>query len=137
MLSIMKCPVRLLLKKQTHYVLFCPAAAVANILADIPFSAVQVFIYNLIIYFMSNLSRPAGGFFTYHLFVCSSSSLTGRFLTVPYTVLHQLCRVWYAIQHQYSRSQIVDIGHSFRGYLGERVHGNRGTFLSTHHYGTS
>ena len=61
---------RPILKKQTNYALYRPAAvAIANTLSDIPFSAVRVFVYNLIIYFMSDLARNAGGFFTYHLFV--------------------------------------------------------------------
>ena len=55
---------------QTSYALYRPAAvAIANTLSDIPFSAIRIFVYNIIIYFMSNLSRSAGGFFTYHLFV--------------------------------------------------------------------
>ncbi|KAI0375499.1 hypothetical protein BV20DRAFT_1073696 [Pilatotrama ljubarskyi] len=61
---------RPILKKQTSYALYRPAAvAIANTLSDVPFSAVRIFVYNLIIYFMSNLSRSAGGFFTYHLFI--------------------------------------------------------------------
>ncbi|TBU62153.1 ABC-transporter [Dichomitus squalens] len=61
---------RPILKKQTNYALYRPAAVViANTLSDIPFSAVRVFVYNLIIYFMSDLARNAGGFFTYHLFI--------------------------------------------------------------------
>ncbi|KAI0673630.1 ABC-2 type transporter-domain-containing protein [Trametes maxima] len=61
---------RPILKKQTGYALYRPATvAIANTLSDIPFSAVRVFIYNLIIYFMPNLSRSAGGFFTLHIFV--------------------------------------------------------------------
>ncbi|OBZ78638.1 Brefeldin A resistance protein [Grifola frondosa] len=60
---------RPILKKQTGYSLYRPAAvAIANTLADIPFSALRIFIYDLIIYFMSNLARSAGGFFTYHMF---------------------------------------------------------------------
>ena len=61
---------RPIIKKQTGYSLYRPAAiAIANTLADIPFSAVRILIYNIIIYFMSGLKRSAGGFFTYHLFV--------------------------------------------------------------------
>ncbi|CCM03667.1 uncharacterized protein FIBRA_05811 [Fibroporia radiculosa] len=61
---------RPILKKQTGYSLYRPAAiAIANTLADMPFSALRIFLYNVIIYFMSNLARSAGGFFTYHLFV--------------------------------------------------------------------
>ena len=43
--------------------------SIANMLADIPFSATRVFIYNVIIYFMTHLHRSAGGFWTYHLIV--------------------------------------------------------------------
>ncbi|EMD42318.1 hypothetical protein CERSUDRAFT_79900 [Gelatoporia subvermispora B] len=60
---------RPILKKQTNYSFYRPAAIViANTLADIPFSAVRIFIYDLIIYFMAGLARSAGGFFTFHLF---------------------------------------------------------------------
>ncbi|KAF8511207.1 ABC-2 type transporter-domain-containing protein [Gautieria morchelliformis] len=57
------------LYKQTNYGFYRPAAiAVANMLADLPFSTTRLFIFNVIIYFMTNLSRSAGGFFTFHLF---------------------------------------------------------------------
>ncbi|THH33132.1 hypothetical protein EUX98_g1017 [Antrodiella citrinella] len=60
---------RPILKKQTGYSFYRPAAiAIANTVADIPFSAVRILIYDIIIYFMAHLSRSAGGFFTYHLF---------------------------------------------------------------------
>jgi len=45
------------------------AYPIANMLADIPFSATRVFIYNVVIYFMTRLDRSAGGFWTYHLIV--------------------------------------------------------------------
>ena len=45
------------------------AFPIANMLADIPFSATRVFIYNVTIYFMTDLDRSAGGFWTYHLIV--------------------------------------------------------------------
>jgi len=61
---------RPVVKKQTEYGLFRPSAVVmGNIFADLPFSASRVFIFNVIIYFMSGLSRTAGGFWTFHLFV--------------------------------------------------------------------
>jgi ATP-binding cassette subfamily G (WHITE) protein 2 (SNQ2) len=44
------------------------AIAVANTLADVPFSAVRVLIFNIVVYFMSGLYRSAGAFFTFHLF---------------------------------------------------------------------
>ncbi|EPQ60137.1 hypothetical protein GLOTRDRAFT_67504 [Gloeophyllum trabeum ATCC 11539] len=61
---------RPIMKKQTAYSFYRPAAiAVANTLSDIPFSAIRILIYNIIIYFMSNLHRSAGGFFVFHLFI--------------------------------------------------------------------
>ncbi|KAI0321644.1 ABC-2 type transporter-domain-containing protein [Amylostereum chailletii] len=60
---------RPIMKKQTGYGLYRPAAIqIANTLADIPFSATRILIYNIIIYFMAHLDRSAGGFFTFHLF---------------------------------------------------------------------
>lgn len=45
------------------------AYPIANMLADLPFSATRVFVYNVVIYFMTHLHRSAGGFWTYHLVV--------------------------------------------------------------------
>ncbi|KAH9027669.1 ABC-2 type transporter-domain-containing protein [Lactarius hengduanensis] len=59
---------RPIIKKQTGYGFYRPAAIqIANTLADLPFSASRVLIYDIIIYFMTHLSRSAGGFFTFHL----------------------------------------------------------------------
>lgn len=44
------------------------AIAVANTLADLPFSASRILVFNIIIYFMSGLHRSAGAFWTFHLF---------------------------------------------------------------------
>lgn len=73
--------------KQIGYGFYRPAALVfANFFSDIPFSAVQVFIFDVIVYFMPDLwvisldlayvlphvalrARSAGGFFTFHMFV--------------------------------------------------------------------
>ncbi|KAJ7610902.1 ABC-2 type transporter-domain-containing protein [Roridomyces roridus] len=60
---------RPILQKQTAYSMYRPSAiAVANTLADVPFSAVRIFLFNLVVYFMTGLDRSAGGFFTFHLF---------------------------------------------------------------------
>lgn len=60
---------RPILRKQTGFGFFRPAAmVVANTLADLPINAIRVLLYNIIIYFMSGLSRSAGGFFTFHVF---------------------------------------------------------------------
>ena len=60
---------RPILHKQTAYGFYRPGAtALANTLADLPFSASRIFIFNVITYFMPHLSRTAGGFFTFHLF---------------------------------------------------------------------
>ncbi|KAG8926047.1 hypothetical protein FRC00_003339, partial [Tulasnella sp. 408] len=49
--------------KQTGYKLFRPGAlSFANTLADLPFSAVRVLLFNIIVYFMTGLRRNAGGY---------------------------------------------------------------------------
>ncbi|KAF9270866.1 hypothetical protein L218DRAFT_889741 [Marasmius fiardii PR-910] len=60
---------RPILYKQTNYGMYRPSAvAIANTLADIPFSALRVLLFNICVYFMSGLTRSAGAFFTFHLF---------------------------------------------------------------------
>lgn len=59
----------LVLYKQTAYGFYRPAAiAIANMLSDVPFSASRLLLFNVIIYFMCNLHRSVGAFFTFHLF---------------------------------------------------------------------
>ena len=43
------------------------AFPLANLLSDLPFSAVRIFTYNVTIYFMTGLHRSAGAFWTFHL----------------------------------------------------------------------
>ncbi|KIK62247.1 hypothetical protein GYMLUDRAFT_42191 [Collybiopsis luxurians FD-317 M1] len=60
---------RPILRKQTSYSMYRPSAiAIANTLADIPFSAVRILLFDICVYFMSNLNRSAGGFFAFHIF---------------------------------------------------------------------
>lgn len=60
---------RPILKKQTNYGFYRPGAiSLANLFADIPFSATRILIFNIIVYFMTNFHRSAGGFFTFHIF---------------------------------------------------------------------
>ncbi|KAJ6623061.1 ABC-2 type transporter-domain-containing protein [Mycena sp. CBHHK59/15] len=60
---------RPILRKQTSYSMYRPSAiAVANTFADLPFSATRVLLFNIPVYFMTNLNRSAGGFWTFHLF---------------------------------------------------------------------
>ncbi|TFY82436.1 hypothetical protein EWM64_g1573 [Hericium alpestre] len=58
-----------ILRKQTNYSLYRPSAvALGNTLADIPFSAVRIFLYDIIVYFMAHLYRSGSAFWTFHLF---------------------------------------------------------------------
>jgi len=86
--------------KQIGFGFYRPAALVfSNFFSDIPFSAVRVFIFDVIVYFMPDLwviflslacvlphftlrARSAGGFFTFHLFVyLSYLAMQGFFRT--------------------------------------------------------
>ncbi|KAJ7755026.1 ABC-2 type transporter-domain-containing protein [Mycena maculata] len=60
---------RPILRKQTSYSMYRPSAiAIANTIADLPFSAARILIFNIVVYFMTHLDRSAGGFWTFHLF---------------------------------------------------------------------
>ncbi|TFK26768.1 ABC-transporter [Coprinopsis marcescibilis] len=60
---------RPIVRKQTDYSMYrASAISLANLLADMPFSASRVLMYNIIVYFMAGLHRSAGAFFTFHLF---------------------------------------------------------------------
>ncbi|KAH7930451.1 hypothetical protein BV22DRAFT_1028421 [Leucogyrophana mollusca] len=61
---------RPIVNKQTIYGFYRPSAVViGNALADLPFSATRVLIFDIIVYFLPHLARSAGGFWTFHLFV--------------------------------------------------------------------
>lgn len=74
---------RPILRKQTGYSLYRPSAySLANMLADIPFSAARIFIFNIVVYFLTGLHRSAGAFWTFHLFVYTTFiTLQGLFRT--------------------------------------------------------
>ncbi|TFY82670.1 hypothetical protein EWM64_g1346 [Hericium alpestre] len=75
---------RPILRKQTGYGFYRPAAIqIANTVADLPFSAIRILVYDIIIYFMSHLSRSAGGFFTFHLInYCAFLAMQGFFRSI-------------------------------------------------------
>ena len=53
---------------QTSYRLYRPSAvALANIVADLPFSASRILLFDIIVYFLSGLHRSAGAFWTFYL----------------------------------------------------------------------
>jgi ATP-binding cassette subfamily G (WHITE) protein 2 (SNQ2) len=59
---------RPVIRKQTDYGFYRPAAyQIANALADLPFSATRILVFDIIVYFMSHLHRSAGRFFAFHL----------------------------------------------------------------------
>lgn len=56
--------------RQTGYTLYRPAAlGISSILADLPFSSTNNFLFSIIIYFMTGLARTPGAFFTFYLYV--------------------------------------------------------------------
>ena len=92
---------RPIIRKQTGYGFYRPAAyQIANALADMPFSATRILIYDIIIYFMTHLDRSPGSFFTFH-FVNYIAFLTmqGFFRTIGlfFSNYHSAFRVAVAI----------------------------------------
>lgn len=60
---------RPILQKQTEYSFYRPSAlALANLIADLPFSSLRILLFNIVVYFLTGLHRSASAFFTFHLF---------------------------------------------------------------------
>lgn len=103
---------RPILKKQTRFSFYRPSATViANTVADIPFSFIRITIYNIIIYFMANLDRSPGAFFTFELLVCgiaqSSQSATDGSRLVVHRILD------HARFLPYIRSDVLELRRCF------------------------
>ncbi|KAI0129751.1 ABC-2 type transporter-domain-containing protein [Xylariales sp. AK1849] len=59
---------RPIVEKQSRYALYHPSAeAVASMLTDMPYKILNTIIYNLVLYFMTNLRREPGAFFFFLL----------------------------------------------------------------------
>ncbi|RDA82442.1 hypothetical protein CP532_4514 [Ophiocordyceps camponoti-leonardi (nom. inval.)] len=59
---------RPIVEKQSRYALYHPSAeAIASMLCDLPYKIVNSIIFNLILYFMTNLRREPGAFFFFLL----------------------------------------------------------------------
>jgi ABC-type multidrug transport system permease subunit len=71
---------------QTSYSLYYPSAlALGNALSELPFSAVRVLLFDVIVYFMANLHRSGDAFWTFHLFnYMAFLSIQGLFRTLGY-----------------------------------------------------
>jgi ATP-binding cassette subfamily G (WHITE) protein 2 (SNQ2) len=61
-----------IINKHRQYAFHRPSALwVAQIFVDAIFAAVQIFVFSVIVYFMTNLARDAGSFFTFFLLLVS------------------------------------------------------------------
>lgn len=80
---------RVIMYKQVNYRFYRPGAlAVAQTLADLPFNALQIMLFVIIIYFMAGLYASAGAFFTCYLFVFSTYLTMSAFFRVLGTATH-------------------------------------------------
>ncbi|KAH7020916.1 ABC-2 type transporter [Microdochium trichocladiopsis] len=61
---------RPIVNKHKAYAFHRPSALwIAQIFVDAAFSAVQILVFSIIVYFMTNLTRTAGAFFTFYLMI--------------------------------------------------------------------
>ncbi|KAJ2898271.1 putative brefeldin a resistance protein [Zalerion maritima] len=69
---------RPIVNKHKAYAFHRPSALwIAQIIVDQAFAATQIFVFSVIVYFMTNLVRSAGGFFTFYLMIfCGNIAMT-------------------------------------------------------------
>lgn len=65
------CPIRLPSLRLTYNEYRPSALWIAQIIIDLLFSAVQILVFSIIVYFMCGLVRDAGAFFTFYLMIVS------------------------------------------------------------------
>ncbi|EHL03106.1 putative ABC transporter G family member 11 [Glarea lozoyensis 74030] len=75
---------RPIVNKHKAYAFHRPSALwIAQILVDVAFSAVQIMVFSIMVYFMCGLVRDAGAFFTFYIvIVCGYLAMTLFFRTV-------------------------------------------------------
>ncbi|KAH8686519.1 ABC-2 type transporter-domain-containing protein [Ilyonectria robusta] len=80
---------RPVVQKHNRYAFYHQSAqAIASYIIDLPYKTVNMFVFNLMIYFMSNLRREPGAFF----FFCLTTYLTTLVMSLLYRTLACLTR---------------------------------------------
>ncbi|KAH6884150.1 ABC-2 type transporter-domain-containing protein [Thelonectria olida] len=80
---------RPIVEKHNRYALYHQSAqAIASYLIDIPYKTANMFTFNLVVYFMTNLRRDAGHFF----FFCLTTYLTTLVMSCIYRTLASITR---------------------------------------------
>src|SRR5262249_32004281 len=75
---------RPIVEKHDKYALYHPSAeAVSSMIVDLPAKAIVAVVFNLILYFMTNLRRTPGHFFVFFLFSISTTlTMSNIFRTI-------------------------------------------------------
>ncbi|BFZ59965.1 ATP-binding cassette transporter snq2 [Saitoella coloradoensis] len=69
---------RPIVNKHKAYAFHRPATLwLGQIIVDLPFSAFKIFLFSVIVYFMADLARDAGAFFTFFLIIFTTNILMG------------------------------------------------------------
>lgn len=80
---------RPVVEKQNRYVFYHQSAqAIASYLTDLPYKIINMFVFNILIYFMAGLKREAGAFF----FFCLATLLTTLILSALFRTLASITR---------------------------------------------
>ncbi|KAL7421564.1 ATP-binding cassette transporter snq2 [Cryptotrichosporon argae] len=100
---------RPILYRQVGYRFYRPSAfAVAAVAADVPFNALQIFVFTIILYFMGGLYSSAGAYFMFFLFVFTTFMVMAGFFrtlgvaTTDYNVAARLASVLISIMVTYT-----------------------------------
>lgn len=118
---------RAIVNKHRAYTFHRPSALwLAQIMVDLSFAAVQIFVFSVMVYFMCHLVRDAGAFFTFYLVIVCGYLVMTLFFRVIGTVtpdckfLLDLVMIWGLTDHPSRlRDQICGLHHHTPGaYFG-------------------
>ena len=89
---------RAIVNKHRAYTFHRPSALwLAQIVVDLAFAAVQIFVFSVMVYFMCHLVRDVGAFFTFYLVVVSGYLAMTLFFRVVGTVTPDCKSIFWGI----------------------------------------
>lgn len=93
---------RVILFKQQGYTFYRPSAlALANVLADIPWSFFRILLFSIILYFMAGLDSSAGAFFTFFI----NSYILFLAMSALFRVFGTICESYEYVDDQRPREE--------------------------------
>jgi ATP-binding cassette subfamily G (WHITE) protein 2 (PDR) len=94
---------RPIVEKHSRYAFYRPGIeAIASIIGDFPAKIITSILFNLAIYFLTNLRRTVGAFFTFYMFSVVCLVTMSMFFRMAGSLSRRLPRQWHQLPYSVS-----------------------------------